>query len=134
MHRSTSRQILREKTNESRIAYKKKRNIYVSLLSQTKRHYFINLNTKIMKDNADFWKTVNSLFSKNSYSKESISLISKDGLITKNNDLGKTFNDFFSSIVKKLHIEHVSDDETNLPNVDDTILKPIEKYENYPGI
>ena len=36
-----------------------------------------------------------------------ISLINKDGLITENEDLAKTFNNFFSNIVNKLGIEHV---------------------------
>ena len=84
-----------------------------------------------MKDNRKFWKTVNPLFSEKSYSKESISLINKDGLITKNEDLAKTFNIFFSSIVKNLDTEHVLDDEPNLPNEEDPILKAIAKYENH---
>ena len=72
-----------ERTNEYKIAYKRQRNICVSLLRKTKKDYFANLDTKIMKDNRKFWKTVNPLFSEKSYSKESISLINKDGLITK---------------------------------------------------
>ena len=44
-----------------------------------------------MKGNRKFWKTVNPLFSGKCYSKESISVISKDDLITKNEDLAKTF-------------------------------------------
>ena len=119
MHRSRLRnKFLREITNESKIAYNKQRNICVSLSRKTKRDYFANLDTKIMKDNWKFWKTVNPLFSEKYYSKEFISLIIKDGLITKNEDLAKTFNIFFSSIVKKLDIEHVKDDESNLPNVE----------------
>ena len=55
-------------------------------------------------------------------------------LITKNEDLAKTFNIFFSSIVKKLDIEHVPDDESNLLNVEDPIFKAIAKYENHPSI
>ena len=47
-----------------------------------------------MKDNRKFWKTVNPLFLEKSYSKKSISLINKDGLIAKNEDLAKTFNFF----------------------------------------
>ena len=87
MHRSRLRnKFLRERTNESKITYNKKRNICVSLLRKTKRDYFANLDTKIMKDNRKFWKTVNPLFSEKSYSKESISLINKDGLVTKNED------------------------------------------------
>ena len=117
-------------------AYNRQRNICVSLLRKTKivYYYFANLDTKSMKDNRTFWKTVNPLSSEKSSSKESISLINKDGVITKNEDLAKTFNVFFSCIVKKLDIEHVPDDESNLPNVEDPILKAIAKYENHPSI
>ena len=87
-----------------------------------------------MEDNREFWKTLNPLFSEKSYSEESISLINKDGLITKNEDLAKTFNNFFSNIVNKLGIEHVPDDESNLSNIDDPILKAIAKYENHQSI
>ena len=45
-----------------------------------------------------------------------------------------TFNNFFSNIVNKLGIEHVPDDESNLSNIDDPILKAIAKYENHPSI
>ena len=110
-------------------AYNKQRNICVSLLI-TCRDYFANLDTKIMKDNRKFWKTN---FGK-VLLKRTVSLINKDGLITKNEDLAKTFNNFFSSIVKKLGIEHVPDDESNLPNVDTPILKAIAKYENHSNI
>ena len=95
MHRSRLRnKFLRERTNESKITYNRQRNICVSLLRKTKRVYFANLNTKSMKDNRKFGKTVNPLFSEKSYSKESISLINKDGLKTKNEDLPKTVNIF----------------------------------------
>ena len=95
MHRSRLRnKFSRERRNESKINYKKQRNICVSLLRKTKRDYFANLDTKIMKDNRKFWKTVNPLFSEKSYSKESISSINTDGLITKIEDLAKTFNNF----------------------------------------
>ena len=99
----------RERTKESKIAYNKQRNTWVSLLRITKRDYFANLDTKLMKDNRQFWKTVNLLFSENSYSKESIFVINKDGLITKNEDLARTCNTCFSNIVNKLGIEHVLD-------------------------
>ena len=95
MHRSRLRnKFLRERTKESIIAYNKQWNICVYLLRKTKRDYFANLDPKIIKDNRKFWKTVNPLFSEKSYSKESIALINKDGLITKNEDLAKTFNNF----------------------------------------
>ena len=57
-------------------------------------------------------------FSGKSYSKQSISLINKDGLISKNEDLAKTFNNIFSNTVNKLGKEHVPYDELDLPNTD----------------
>ena len=87
--------VILERTNESKVAYNKQRNICVSLLRETKRDYFANLYTKTMKDNRKFSKTVNPLFSEKSYSKGSISLINKDDLITENEDLAKTFNILF---------------------------------------
>ena len=87
-----------------------------------------------MKSNRKFWKTENPLFSEKSYSKESISLINKDGLITENEDLAKTFNNFFSNILNKLGIEDVPADEWNLSSIDDPVSKAIPKYENHPGI
>ena len=57
-------------------------------------------------------------FSGKSYSKQSISLINKDGLISKNEDLAKIFNNVFSNTVNELGIEHVPYDELNLPNID----------------
>ena len=125
---------LRNKFLREIIAYKKQRNICVSLLPKTKRDYFAHLDTRIMKGNTKFWKAVNPLFSEKCYSKEPISLISKDCLITKKDDPAKTFINFFSSIVEKLGMEHVLDDESNLPNIHDPILKAIAKCGNHPSI
>ena len=44
------------------------------------------------------------------------------------------FNYFCDSIVKNLDIKNVWDDESNLPTLDNLILKAILKYENYPSI
>ena len=111
-----------------------RKKVCVSLLCKSKRDYFANLDTKIIKDNRKFWKNVNPLFSEKSYSKKSISLINKDGLVTENKDLAKTFNNFFSNIVNKLGIEDVPADGSNLSNIDDPISKAIAKYENHPSI
>ena len=70
-----------------------------------------------MKDNRKFSKTVNRLFSEKSYSKESISFINKDDLITEKY-LSKAFNNFFSNIVNKLGKKHVLDDVSNLSNIE----------------
>ena len=135
MHRPRlHNKFLRERTKESKVAYNKQRNICVSLLRKSKRVCFANLDTKIMKDNRKFWKTENPLFSEKSYSKESISLINKDGFITENEDLAKTFNNFFSTIVNKVGIDDVPAADSNLSNIDDPISKAIANYENHPSV
>ena len=68
---------LEDKRNESRIAYNKQRNICVNFLLKTK-DYSASPNTKIMKDNRKFGKTINPSFPGKPYSKESISFINKD--------------------------------------------------------
>ena len=82
MHRSRlPTTFLRKITRESKVAYNKQRNICLSLLRKTKRDYFANLDTKIMKDNRKFWKNVDPLFSEKSCSE--------------NEDLAKKLNIFF---------------------------------------
>ena len=134
MHRSRLRnKFLTGRTKESKVACKKQRNICVSSLRKTKRDYFANLDTKILKDNRKFLENCVSFIFRKVLLKRSISLINKDGLITENEDLAKTFNIFFSIIVNKLGIEHVPD-IPNLSNIDNPILKAIAKYENHRSI
>ena len=44
------------------------------------------------------------------------------------------FNNFVSGTVKELVIKHIPNDESNLTNVDDPILKAIAKYKNHTSI
>ena len=83
------------------------------LITNCRSVYFANLGIKIMKDKEN---------SEKSNSKESISLIIKHKIITKNEALQKTLKNFFSNIVNKLGTENVPDGESNLFNIDDPIL------------
>ena len=90
------------RTSESKIAYNKQQNVCESLLPKTKRDYSPNLDTKIVKYNRKFWKTENYLFSKKFYSKQFISLINKDRIITKKKkDPAKSFNIFLKALLKQ---------------------------------
>ena len=121
---------MKERPNKSKITYNKQRNVYVSLLHKTKTDCFDNLDIKIMKENRKFWKTGNSLFAEKSHSKESIHRTNKDEIIRKKWRPSKKII-IFSSIVKKLGIENITEDELNLPNADDPKPKTIPKYKNY---
>ena len=54
---------LRERTNQAKSLYNKKRNACVSILLKNKRDYLGNFNNKIITDNRTFWKTISPLFS-----------------------------------------------------------------------
>ena len=66
---------LKTKTEEYKQLYYKQQNLCVTLVRNTKRNYFADLDNRILKDNIKFWKTVNQLFSKKAYQKESITII-----------------------------------------------------------
>ena len=53
---------LRERTNQAKSLYNKKRNPCVSILLKNKRDYLGNFNNKIITDNRTFWKTISPLF------------------------------------------------------------------------
>ena len=53
---------LKDKTRAARIAYKKQRNVCVSILRKSKKCYYENLDTKNIMDNKKFWGTVKPLF------------------------------------------------------------------------
>ena len=75
MHRSRLRnKFLKERTNEPKIVYNKQRSICVSLLRKTKRDYFANLGTKIIKDNRKFLKTLWILYFWKSLTQKSLFL------------------------------------------------------------
>ena len=54
---------LKDRTRAARIAYKKQRNVCVSILRKSKKCYYENLDTKNITDNKKFWGTVKPLFS-----------------------------------------------------------------------
>ena len=90
------------KTEEFKQLYTKRRKLCVTLLCKAKRNYFADLDKRILNDNRKIWKTVKG------YQKESITIISKDTdkTITKNEELAKTFNYFFRSLVDNLKMKY----------------------------
>ena len=96
---------LKHKTDESHCAYKKQRNICVSLLRETKKQYYENLNPAVLSDNKKFWKTIKPVFTERSVSTENNTLIEGEEIINNDQEIAETFNDFFSSVVQNMNIE-----------------------------
>ena len=54
---------LRNRNEDNRVLYVKQRNYCVSLLRQSKKKYYENLDERNLMDNKLFWKTIKPLFS-----------------------------------------------------------------------
>ena len=82
---------------------------------------------KFVKDNKRFWKKISPLFSNKIKLKEKITLVEHDEIISSDIEVAKTFQNFFSSIVKNLNIKR---DETHLSKTtqDNPVLACIEKF------
>ena len=125
---------LKQKTTETRSAYNKQRNIYVSILRKAKRSYFENLDIKNLGDNRKFWGTVEPLFSNKVRSNDYITLNENDLLIRNEYKIANIFNIFFVNIVPNLRIEIDQQYLSNVSNISDPVGKAIKKYRKHPSI
>ena len=105
----------------------------VNLLKREKKKYYNNLNIKIIVDNKTFWKTIKPLFSEKSKSRQKITLIEDDQIITDDTDIAELMNNFFSETVTKLNIVGYDKDLEI-----DTSIYPIEqaimKFKDHPSV
>ena len=95
---------LEKRTGATKAAYNYQRKIYITLLRKSKRSYFENLNVKFVRDNKKCWKNVACLFSNKIKSKEKITLIKNENIISNNKEVAEIFHEFFTNTVKSLNI------------------------------
>ena len=88
----------------NKLAYTKQRNFCVSLLRKVKREYFANLNEKNITDNRKFWQTVKPFLSEKNKSREKITLVKNEEIISDDVEVANTLNNYFSNVVKNLKI------------------------------
>ena len=81
--------------NTNILRYKQQRNYCVNLTRRIKRAYYSNLDIKNVNDNKKFWDTIKPCFSNKNASKKNITLIEADAIITDDETLACTFNNFF---------------------------------------
>ena len=124
---------LEQRTETTKVAYNQQRYKCVSILKKSKRSYFESLNVKFVKDNKKLWKRISPLFSNKIKSKENITLVENDEIISSDIEVAKTFQNFFSSIIKNLNIQR---DETYLPQTtqENPVLACIEMFSKHPSI
>ena len=124
---------LKQRTKATKVAYNQQRNKCVSILKKSKRSYFESLDVKFVEDKRNFWKKISPLFSNKIKSKEKITLVENDEIISIDIEVAKTFQNLFSSIVKNLNIQR---DKTHLSKTtqDNPVLACIEKFSTHPII
>ena len=130
---------LKEKSADSKIAYDKQRNYCVNLLRRTKKKYFANINISSITDNKKFWKNVKPLFPDKISHKETINLAVNDKILSDDQVVADTFNNYFNNIVKNL----LTVTNKNYPkeianNGNLNLLDPAEaatlKFKNHPSL
>ena len=128
---------LQEKVNKTKkptdIRYfKKKWNYIINLNKQAKTEYFNSYNSANSKP---FSVNCKPYFS-NKYKNADTDIVlnENENLILKNEEIAKTFNDYFSKIVDNLNL-HDWKDKTSAPSsTSDKINDIIKNYEKHPSI
>ena len=85
----------KEKTLEANLAYKKQRNICTSLLKQSKKAYYSNLNPSIITNSKLFWKTIKPVFTDKVQTNPSITLVENNDICHEDAKVAGLFNTFF---------------------------------------
>ena len=84
-------------------------------MRKEKKEYFDNYSEKDIIDNKTFWQTVKPFLSEKLKSREIITLVVKEELVSSESDVAQRFNQFFSNIVKNIDIpKYVVGDKLHL--------------------
>ena len=118
---------LKHRSHENRSLFQKQRNKCVSLLRKAKKEYFSSLIINKVEDNKSFWKIVKPFLSNKTIPLEKITLIDDDELITNDQKVANTLNDFFSSIGTSLNLPESENAGPLSDNIDHSTLKAIMK-------
>ena len=76
----------------NKLAYTKQRNFCVSLLRKVKREYFANLNEKNISDDRKFWHPVKPFLPEKNKSREKITLVKNEEVISDDVEVANTLN------------------------------------------
>ena len=97
--------------------------------------YFANLNEKDIIDNKKFCQTVKLFLPEKLKSREKITLVEKEELVSSESDVAQRFNQFSSNIVKNLDIPKYEVGDTLHLNLENhPVLMAVLKYRDHPSI
>ena len=110
-------------------AYNAQRNLCVSLVRKAKKEYFDNLDLRNVTDNKKLWETVKPFFTDKGMNHDKIILVEDDEIISENEQISESLNNFFANALINLNIPQHEDPTSNTN--DDPVLRAIEKYKNH---
>ena len=87
---------------ENKYSYNKQRNWCVSPLRKEKKMFFANLNEKDIIDKKEFWQTIKPFLSEKTKSREKITLIENENLVSDDAEVANCLNNFFLTLLKIL--------------------------------
>ena len=122
------------KTDESHKTFKKQKNYTNRLLKKEQIKYWGNLDLKKYLDNKRFFDTVKPLFSNSISSKQKITLVEDNNLITEDEEVAEKFNKYFIATVSSLAITENKALLTDNSDIDNPVEKAVKKFENHPSI
>ena len=94
MNRSKLRNdFLKDRNDASQSAYRKQRNLFVTLLRKPRKNSVSNLKPKLITDNKNFWKSGTPHFSDKITVKEIINLTENGEILRSDTDIANTSND-----------------------------------------
>ena len=125
-------------TVENKNKYKKHKNFCSRLYKKERKKFYSQLDIKNITDDELFWKTMKPFLSEKCTYASKISLVHNDNVISDDQELADTFNNFFEHAVDNLEIEEYQSDHNIDMNsiLDDPICiyYAIAKYKNHPSI
>ena len=96
---------LKDKIRAASMAYKKQRNVCVSILRKSLKRYYENLDTKNITDNKKLWGTVKPIFSNKIRLNTYITLNEDEKLIKNEYQKAHIFNIFLLKLFQSLALK-----------------------------
>ncbi len=130
---------LKNKYNKNRTvanweAFRKQRNLCVTLFRTEKRNFYNNLDISHITDNRKFWNTVKPFISNKNKSKTKITLIEDERVITKDEEVAEILNNYFVTVTDSLGINENNEAITSTTDITDPIDQVVLKYSSHPSI
>ena len=125
-------------TQENIEAFKKQRNLTVSLVRKARKEFFNNLDPKIVNDNKKFYSVLQPHFTGKSKLKSKITLVENNEIISDDQKIAEILNNNFVDAVSNLGIEKCCYVEKSSvapsPNIGEKIDAILDEYKFHPSV